>query len=239
LHYVLIGGSVFPLFGGLYYWFPKITGRMMNEVAGIWHFVLFFIGFNLTFFPMHILGMRGMARRIYTYQPEMGWGTLNALASMGAVLMVAGAAIFLINAWYSWKRGPIAGENPWGAGTLEWGTSSPPPVYNFLDVPTVGGREALWDAAEDQPVVRGLNSEVREVLVTRIHDAELDHLSIFPEPSIWPFLAAITTTIFFIGSIFTPWSVLYTVPPMAVTFIGWFWPTSKETMKDIAAGANA
>jgi cytochrome c oxidase subunit I+III len=152
-HYVLIGGAVFPLFGALYYWFPKITGRLMSETLGKWHFWLFFFGFNLTFFPMHILGLRGMPRRIYTYPAEMNWGPLNSLESAGALLMGASILVFLWNVWQSRRFGEVAGPDPWGAGTLEWATSSPPPIYNFLDPPTVAGREPLWENPPDQPVV--------------------------------------------------------------------------------------
>ena len=145
-HYVLIGGAVFPLFGALYYWMPKITGRMLNEAAGKWHFWLFFIGFNMTFFPMHILGLRGMPRRVYTYPSAMPWANLNMLASLGALFMTAAVLIFIANFFWHQKKGELAGDNPWGAATLEWATTSPPPVYNFAELPTVNGRDALWDA---------------------------------------------------------------------------------------------
>src|SRR5919198_1887627 len=132
LHYVLIGGAVFPLFGSIYYWFPKITGRLLSERLGTWNFWLLFIGFNLTFFPMHQLGLNGMPRRIYTYLPEMGWGNLNLLASLGAAIIAVSVVVFIGNALASLHHGQIASDNPWEAGTLEWATSSPPPPYNFL-----------------------------------------------------------------------------------------------------------
>src|SRR3954449_9712520 len=131
LHYVLIGGAVFPLFGAWYYWFPKITGRMMSERLGRWNFWLFFIGFNIAFWPMHHLGVHGMPRRVYTYTDEMGWGPLNLLATAGAVVIAVSVLLFIVNALRSHRGGMLAGENPWGAGTLEWATSSPPPSYNF------------------------------------------------------------------------------------------------------------
>ena len=109
-HYVLIGGAVFPLFGAIYYWFPKMTGRMLNETAGIVNFVLLFVGFNLVFFPMHILGLDGMPRRVYTYVAETGWGDLNMLATIGAFTMGIGALIFVINVLYSLRCGPVAGR---------------------------------------------------------------------------------------------------------------------------------
>jgi cytochrome c oxidase subunit 1 len=223
-HYVLIGGAVFPLFGAFYYWLPKMTGRMLSETLGKWHFWLFFFGFNLTFFPMHILGLRGMTRRIYTYQPEMHWGRTNMLESAGAVLMVISVIIFLTNVWRSRKRGEVAGSNPWYAGTLEWATTSPPPIYNFLDLPTVAGREPLWENPPDQPVVTGLREDIREVLVTKPMDADPDHRTELPYPTIWPFLAAVATTILFIWSIFSPWALVYATPLLAITLTGWFWP---------------
>jgi cytochrome c oxidase subunit I+III len=223
-HYVLIGGAVFPLFGALYFWLPKITGRMLSETLGKWHFWLFFFGFNITFFPMHILGLHGMTRRIYTYQPEMHWGRTNALESAGAVLMVLSILVFLFNLWWSRRGGEIASSNPWYAGTLEWATTSPPPIYNFLDLPTVGGREPLWENSPDQPIVTGLREDIREVLVTKPMDADPDHRTEFPYPTIWPFLAAVATTVLFIGSIFTPWALVWGTPPLAITMTGWFWP---------------
>jgi cytochrome c oxidase subunit 1 len=225
LHYVLVGGAVFPLFGAIYYWFPKITGRMLDEGLAKWHFWLFFIGFNLTFFPMHTLGLRGMPRRIYTYPTEMGWGTLNMIASAGAVFMVLGSMVLMFNVWRSRSHGTTAGDNPWNASTLEWATSSPPPHCNFYAIPTVGGRDPLWDNAPDQPVVVGLRTDVRDVLVTCMLDGEPDHRNVFPEPSIWPLLTAIATTGLFIGSIFTPWAVPLGAIPVTITMIGWFWPS--------------
>jgi cytochrome c oxidase subunit 1 len=226
-HYVLIGGAVFPLFGAFYYWFPKITGRMLNETVGKWNFWLLFIGFNLTFFPMHQLGLKGMPRRVYTYLPESGWGDLNVLATAGGVIMAVSVLLFIINVFWSRRSGPVAGDNPWGAGTLEWATASPPPSYNFLYTPTVAGRETLWEQSEDQPVIKGLRSDIREVLITQVLDAEPDHKEKFPDPSIWPFLAAIAVTGLFIGSIFTPWAVPIGSVPVLITFTGWFWPKKK------------
>src|SRR5947208_13898547 len=117
-HYVLIGGALFPMFAGLYYWMPKITGRMMNDLLGKIHFWLFFVGFNITFFTMHFLGLRGMPRRVYTYTPEMQWGGLNLLASSGALFMTAGVIVFLWNFFQSKSNGRPAGPNPWAAGSL-------------------------------------------------------------------------------------------------------------------------
>jgi len=224
LHYVLIGGAVFPLFGAFYYWYPKITGRLLSERLGTWVFALLFTGFNLTFFPMHVLGLRGMPRRVYTYPASMGWDTLNLLASVGALLMACGVITFLVDAVHAMYAGPVATDNPWDAGTLEWATSSPPPNSNFPRPPTAAGREPLWDNPPDQPVVVGLREDARDVLVTHVLDAEPDHRLIFPEPSIWPFLTGIATTVLFVWSIFTPWGVVYGAGPVFLAMVGWFWP---------------
>jgi cytochrome c oxidase subunit I len=228
-HYVLIGGAVFPLVGAVYYWFPKITGRILSETLGRWNFWLAFIGFNIAFFPMHILGLMGMPRRVYTYTPEMGWDNLNLLSSAGAAVFAASFAVLIVNVILSLRRGEHAGDNPWGASTLEWATSSPPPPYNFSRIPVVTHRDPLWADGGNLPVVAGLSVERREVLLSSVADAEPHTREASPEPSIWPLLTAIATTIFFIGSIFTPWAVVWGTPPMAVALIGWFWPTgSKE-----------
>ena len=124
-HYVLIGGAVFPLLGAIYYWFPKMTGRMLGEALGRWNFWVAFIGFNVAFFPMHILGLWGMPRRVYTYPAELGWGSLNLLSTIGAFVFALSFALLIWNVLQSLRRGEIAGDNPWDAGTLEWATSSP------------------------------------------------------------------------------------------------------------------
>jgi cytochrome c oxidase subunit I+III len=228
LHYVLIGGAVFPLFGAFYYWFPKITGRMLSERLGAWVFGLFFVGFNLTFFPLHVLGLHGMPRRIYTYPAATGWGALNLTASLGAVLMACGVALFILDALWALQAGAAADDDPWEAGTLEWATASPPPASNFPRSPTVAGRDPLWENPPDQPIVVGLRFDARDVLVTHVLDAEPDHRSEFPAPSIWPFVTAIATTVLFIWSIFTPWGLVYGAVPLFVAMVGWFWPKSAD-----------
>jgi cytochrome c oxidase subunit 1 len=230
-HYVLIGGAVFPLIGGIYFWFPKMTGRMMSERLGVVNFWLLFIGFNVTFFPMHILGFQGMPRRIYTYPAEMGWGTLNLIATGGALLLIVGGVLFLFNVVRSYVTGPVAAADPWHGETLEWGTSSPPPVYNFLDIPIVEGRSAMWNRSDPAPVVTGLRTDCREVLITDVMDAAPVHAYELPKPTIWPFLCAVVTSAFFVGSVFTPWALPAAIVPLAVTLIGWFWP--KRPTRDL------
>ncbi len=149
-HYVLFGGSLFLIYAGTYYWFPKITGRMLSEKLGSWHFWLTFIGFNLTFFPMHFLV--GMPRRVYTYSANSGWGTINAISSIGSVIIAISVLVLLYNIFLSLKKGKVAGANPWNAWTLEWATTSPPAEYNFATIPQVRSRRPLWDTAHpEQP----------------------------------------------------------------------------------------
>jgi cytochrome c oxidase subunit I len=223
-HYVLIGGAVFPLLGAVHYWFPKMSGRMLSERLGKIGFTLMFVGFNLTFFPMHVLGLKGMPRRVYTYQPELGWGALNLLATAGAGLMAVALLVYVTNIFVNLRHGAVASSNPWGSATLEWATTSPPAPYNFNPGPTVSGRDPLWHADPEQPVVVGLKTSSREVLITHVLDAEPDHVYEFPPPSIWPFMTAVTVGIMFIGSIFTPWAVIYGSIPPAITMVLWFWP---------------
>ena len=222
LHYVLIGGAVFPLFGALYYWFPKWTGRVLSERAGRWNFWLMFIGFNLVFFPMHQLGLKGMPRRVYTYLPETGWGALNLLASAGALILAVGVFIFILNVLWARRLGTIAGANPWGADTLEWSLPSPPPNYNFFNIPVVQGRYALWTQTSKTPVVKGLSSRKRETLVTSVLDALPELRYEIPGPAIWPILLALATAEAFIVGIFTPWAFPIGAVLAFAVFAGWF-----------------
>jgi len=224
LHYVLLGGAVFPLFGAFYYWFPKFTGRMLDERLGRWNFWLFFIGFNVAFFPMHVLGLWGMPRRVYTYPAEMGWGDLNLVASIGAATIAVSVLLFLFNVARTLRHGAMAGPDPWGAGTLEWSVASPPPAGNFEVIPVVHGRYPLWQPRAEPTHVTGMSNEWREVLVTTVADAEPDHRLWMPSSSIWPFLSAVATTVLFVGSIFTPWAVVWGSVPVGIAATWWFWP---------------
>ena len=224
LHYVLVGGAMFPLFGAFCYWYPKATGRMLSEAWGKLSFYLIFGGFNVAFFPMHILGLMGMPRRIYTYPPEMGWGPLNVVASIGSLIAACGAATFVLNAILSYRRGRPAGADPWGASTLEWATSSPPPPHNFDRTPVVEDLTPLWSRTDRRPVFQGLSLDRREILLTTPFEAEPDYRQHSPAPSIWPFLAALATSAMFVWSIFSPWALVWGALPIAATITGWFWP---------------
>jgi len=224
LHYVLVGGAIFPLLGALRYWYPKATGRMMSERLGRWSFGLIVGGFNLGFFPMHLLGLAGMPRRIYTYGPEMGWGPLNLVATLGSAIAVAGGLLFVYDAIASLYRGAAAGADPWGGPSLEWATTSPPPPHNFEDTPVVESLTPLWDDGA-RPVMRGLSLQRREVLVTSVFDAAPLYRQKSAAPSFWPLVTALAVTVLFIGSIFTPWATVWGAVPVTLSLAAWFWPS--------------
>ncbi|MBV8683523.1 MAG: cbb3-type cytochrome c oxidase subunit I [Caulobacteraceae bacterium] len=230
LHYVLVGGAIFPLLGAFTYWYPKATGRMMSEVWGRISWALVVVGFNLTFFPMHLLGLMGMPRRIYTYPAEMGWGPLNLLSTVSALITVVGAGIFVLNALLSYWRGRLAGANPWGGSTLEWATPSPPPPYNFDYIPTVDSVAPLW-TRDELHALEGLSLDSREVLVTTLVDAKPDNRQKSPKPSLWPLLTALAVGVMFVGSIFSPWPIVWGSVPVAATIVGWFWPTRPRAQR--------
>ena len=144
-HYVIVGGILFAIFAAFYYWYPKVTGRMLSERLGTLHFWLFVIGFHLTFDPMHFAGLLGMPRRIYTFEPGRGWDAINLIVSIGAFIQAVGILVFVANLILSYWKGARAGNDPWDAWTLEWLTSSPPPAYNFASIPTIASRRPLWD----------------------------------------------------------------------------------------------
>ncbi|HEY4113503.1 MAG TPA: cytochrome c oxidase subunit I [Rhizomicrobium sp.] len=229
-HYVLIGGAVFPLIGAVYYWFPKFTGRMLSETLGRWNFWFAFIGFQIAFFPMHILGLEGMPRRVYTYTPEMPWGGLNLISTIGAFIFATSFVLLLINVAKSLRSGVLAGDNPWNAETLEWATTSPPLPQNFTRIPVVSSRAPLWSGDDTFPVIAGMRADKREVLLTTLTEAEPDIRESSPGPSIWPLIAALTTGFTLLWSIYTPWAIVYGALPVAVSLIGWFWP--KGTKED-------
>ena len=223
-HYVILGGVVFPLFGAIYLWFPKITGRMLGETLGKWHFWLFFAGVNITFFPMHHLGLQGMPRRVYTYLPETGWGPLNMLATVGSWIIALSVIVFLVNVVKSLRGGVRAGPDPWGGPTLEWATASPPEPWTFRHVPVVEGREPMWLPGGDLPVLTGSSTKNRETLVTTALDAIPDNVKSHPGDTPWPFYMALAIGVTFIGAIFTPWAYVVGFTLSTIAFGGWAWP---------------
>ena len=231
LHYVLIGINVFPVFGALYYWLPKITGRMLSERLGRWVFWTMFVGFNLGFFPMHIAGMLGMPRRIYTYQSGLGWDTVNLITTLGAYVFALGVLLFLLDLLRSLRHGEPAGRNPWDAATLEWSTSSPPPPYNFAVMPTIRSRYPLWEARlceqGHSQIDRGaLLGSGRETFGTSALDSEPEEVLRMPDDSLWPVLLSLSLLGFFYGMLTsTWWLAIAGVAALVITLVGWLWPT--------------
>ena len=212
-HYVLFGGSIFGLFAGIYYWFPKMSGRMLSDNLGKWHYWLTFIGFNVTFFPMHFTGLLGLPRRTYTYGEELGVGDLNMLSTIGAMILGFSVLIFIANLLRSLQVGERAGPNPWDGATLEWSIPSPPPVYNFAVVPSVQSSLPLWDekygvGEHDQghrvgdellgtsPEGDAQNPATGPLATKRRLEIHM------PRPSIFPFIAGMGLTMLAAGLIF-------------------------------------
>jgi cytochrome c oxidase subunit 1/cytochrome c oxidase subunit I+III len=231
LHYVLFGGAVFPIFAAFYYWLPKMTGRMMNETWGKISFWLIFIGFNVAFFPQHIVGLLGMPRRTYTYLPGLGWDLWNLVSTIGAFVLAAGILLTAVNYIYSLRRGPAADNDPWNGETLEWATTSPPADYNFETVPTVRSREPMWDQPElrdgAQPVEQG-GYELEhghQTLSTSTLDATPQAVVHMPHASPWPFLLTAAMMVLFYGILLD--SLVLSgigVAGSLAGLAGWFWP---------------
>ena len=222
LHYVLIGGGVFPLLGALWYWLPKMSGRLMPEPAGRASVALLVVGFHLTFFPMHQLGLEGMPRRVFTYGRDTGWAGLNLLATVGAFVLLSGLLVYGAGLAWGLRRGRPAGADPWGADSLEWATASPPPSYNHAPLPVVSSRHPLW--APSAATVIGIRSEVREVLVTTAGRAAPSHRQVLDGPGVSPILLALAVSATLVAVLFTPWAVVWgSVPCFAALFL-WFWP---------------
>jgi cytochrome c oxidase subunit I+III len=236
LHYVLIGGVAFPIFAGVYYWFPKFTGKLLDERLGKWNFWLLFVGTNLTFFPMHIVGLRGMPRRVYTYPAGLGWDVYNLLSSLGVFLFIApGIAVFIWNVIRTLRRGPRAGPNPWGADTLEWATESPPVDHGWSILPIVHSRHPLWDQTElhrgDEKVERVVHALAdwplrwRAALAIGTADARPQEVYRVAGPSIWPLLAAIGVMGIFLAELLKlRWAIGVAALGVVVAVIAWNWP---------------
>ncbi|MBC7484112.1 MAG: cytochrome c oxidase subunit I [Rhizobacter sp.] len=234
LHYVLIGINVFPVVGGVHFWFPKFTGRLMDERLGKWTFWTMFVGFNVGFFPMHILGLMGMPRRIYTYPAGMGWGAINMLVTIGAYVFAFGVLLFLINVFKSARKGTGAGANPWDAPSLEWAVPSPPPPYNFSVIPTVASRYPLWEDRMDNHGGHSVTTEGmllddgRETIGTTALDAIPDVILRMPSDSLAPLLLTLAITVLFAGLLFQAWWVVgLAVGACLVATIAWLWPEAR------------
>ena len=233
LHYVLVGANVFPVFAAFYYWLPKMTGRMMNEAAGKWSFWIMFIGFNLAFFPMHLAGMAGMPRRIYTYPAGLGWEGFNMTSTTGAFILSVGILITIVNFLVSMRSGSLAGANPWGADSMEWSISSPPEDYAFPHIPTVASRHPLWDDYDENadPDNRRLMAKGRVTLSTTWLDAEPQSISKMPRDTLTPLYLGLALTVMFTGFVLQLiWlagaGLLLSLAAMA----GWLWPEEEAVL---------
>jgi cytochrome c oxidase subunit 1 len=217
-HYVLFGGSIFGLFAGMYFYFPKVVGRFLSERLGNWHFWITFVGMNLTFFPMHFSGLYGMPRRIYSYDAGQGFDLFNLASSAGTVVLMLGTALGLWNVWRSWHHGERASSNPWGGATLEWSIPSPPPDYNFAQLPQVTSRYPLWNTAGGDTLVH--ETTAAEEAGRRIpSSAELG--IVMPNPSIWPLICAAGIIAMFCGLLFMDSSVPTAVAIMLGGAVWW------------------
>ena len=233
LHYVLVGGSMFPIFGAFYHWFPKMTGRMMSEVLGKTSFWLMFIGFNVAFFPQHILGLLGMPRRIYTYEAGLGWEVGNLISSIGAFTLALGVLFTVFAFVRSQRSGAPAGNDPWDGETLEWASTSPPPSYNFAAIPTIRSKEPMWDQPElhepAQKPALGLElAEGHQVLITSVLDARPQAIAHMPHATPWPFALTMALLVLAYAILLDAW-LLAGVGAVGtlVGLAGWFWPSGE------------
>ena len=231
LHYVLVGGMVFPLLAATYYWMPHVTGRMPSEHLGKWAFWLIFIGFNLTFFFMHLTGLLGMPRRVYTYQADAGWDWLNLLSSIGGFLQAIGFGIFVLDVLLHARIGRAATRNPWGAGTLEWAMPTPSPTYNIASIPKVDGPDPLWQdptlgarLAAGEGYLPQPTEGRRETIGIEPLTGRPQSIVFLPGPSKWPLAAAIATGGVFLAILFKVYLALpFAGVLLLAILLGWGW----------------
>jgi cytochrome c oxidase subunit I len=234
-HFIIFGAAVFPLLGGLYYWFPKVTGKLYSESLGKLSFWLTFIGTGLTFFPMHIVGLLGMPRRVYTYPEHMGWDGYNLAESIGSYLIAAGLLLVVANLVRSYFSGPPSGNNPWNGATLEWSTTSPPPPYNYAVIPKVSSAYPMWDPDDRAEDARRLDRG--ELVLEEGHlspgttplDATWDEVLDMPSESPWPFVTGVAMLLVFYmllaGHLFALWVSLAL---LVLSVAGWHWKEPQE-----------
>jgi cytochrome c oxidase subunit 1/cytochrome c oxidase subunit I+III len=230
LHYVLVGGAMFPMLAAIFHWGPKMTGRMLDERLGKISFWLVFIGFNLSMFPLHISGILGQPRRIYTYEEGLGWDIYNLMSTVGSFILALGILAIIVNWYRSKSKGDLAGDDPWKGETLEWATTSPPPHYNFVTVPTVRSREPMWDQAElpggQAPEDGGYAlDDGHTTLSTSLLDAKPQAVIHMAHPSPWPFYLTLSLLALFYGLLLDTHAVAIGAAVACIaTLMGWFWP---------------
>jgi len=229
-HYVLFGGSIFGLVAGAYYWWPKMFGKVLDERLGKIHFWLQLIGFNLTFFPMHFVGLHGMPRRVYTYPKGLGFDSMNQMETVGAFILAAGFAVMLYNIWKTWRTAPPAPADPWNGATLEWSIPSPPQEWNFPEIPTVTGRDPLWDAKRKNG---GPLPEPQRVSGQGIH---------MPAPSYWPLVTAFSLPLLFTGLMLAskigPWGIFIGVATLFFGIYNWVFEPSYTSIPGVRGKAH-
>ena len=232
-HYVLFGGAVFPILAAIHYWLPKMTGRMLDERLGQVSFWLVFVGFNLAFFPMHVAGLLGMPRRVYTYPEGMGWGTLNLVETVGAYVLAAGLVLVAVNAIRAQYVAAPAGDDPWGGETLEWSTPSPPPPYNFERIPVVASASPMWEPAtlESDLVLPEGHRTVATSPLDAVAQAELE----MPGESLVPLTVALALAVgaaLLVGSL--EWLALVALGVGALGLA--FWHHPRESLPEEPVG---
>ncbi|MGN6496192.1 MAG: cytochrome c oxidase subunit I, partial [Tsuneonella sp.] len=243
LHYVLIGINVFPVCGAIYMWFPKMTGRLMDERLGRWNFWTMFAGFNLGFLPMHLVGLFGMPRRVYTYDAGLGFSALNMVITIGSFLFAVGVLLFFVNVLRSWRSGAVAGSDPWQGPTLEWATSSPPPPYNFAVIPTIASRHPLWEDQLGEGEHRSSIAEGmvldhgKEALAVSVLDAEPNRILRMPEDTPAPFCLAVAATVLFTGLLAHLWW-LAAVGGLGVAAALFAWTRPRRELLEREPGAH-
>ena len=235
LHYVLIGGVAFPIFAGVYYWFPKFTGKLLDERLGKWNFWLLFVGVNVAFFPMHIVGLLGMPRRVYTYDEGLGWGIYNLVSTIGVFIIVPGIGVFVWNVVRSYRRGEPAGPNPWGADTLEWAVPSPPAEHGWSVLPIVHSRHPLWDQSEldkgDERLERFVHAlsawplRWRAAVIVGTADGRPQEVFRVAGPAIWPLVTASGVVLIFMAELLKlRWGIAVGALVVVGGAIAWNWP---------------
>jgi cytochrome c oxidase subunit I len=231
IHFVLIGANLFPVIAAFYYWLPKMTGRLMDERIGRWNFWLMLIGMLVGFWTMHITGLLGMPRRVFTYGPESGWTLVNVITTAGVGVFVVGVLVGIYNFFYSLRYGEIAGPDPWKADTLEWATESPPPVYGVAHIPTVESRHPLWDShvEEDDPHNERALDERKETLATTTVDAKDGFVAWMPDESLLPLITGVLLFGIFLALVWKlVWIALALTVATALASAVWMWPDNQE-----------